>query len=204
MEHSIDYYYNILEISEGSSMEDIKKARNKMALKWHPDRNKDNIEQANEKMKQINNAYEMLSQQKAKKIIYKSFHKYKQKQQINKFKDNVKTTFLNSKIKMINLKKTTKLLKPFNSFTSIIIDINNLIDNLSDDDFKLDIKILLDEIMILINDTNNVIWFKQFRNDNGIQLFYDLYVKYNQFNKYSRLQLLWHKILKYGNGFKYI
>jgi DnaJ family protein B protein 4 len=84
MEHSIDYY-NILGISEGSSIEDIKKARNKMALKWHPDRNKDNIEQANEKMKQINHAYEILSQQKAKKIIYKSFHKYKEKQQINKF-----------------------------------------------------------------------------------------------------------------------
>lgn len=203
MESTIDYY-NILGISESSSIEDIKKARNKMALKWHPDRNKNNIKQATEQMKQINFAYEILSQQKAKKIIYNSFHKYKQKQQINKFKDIVKTTFLNSKIKMINLKKTTKLLKPFNSFTCIITEINNLINDLTDTNLKLDIKILLDEIIILINDTNNVIWFKQFRNDNGIQLFYDLYVKYNRFDKYSRLQLLWHKILKYGNGLKYI
>lgn len=204
MEHNINYYYIILEISEGSSIEDIKKARNKLALKWHPDRNRDNIEQATEKMKQINHAYEILSQQKAKKIIYNSFNKYKQKQQINKFKDIVKTTFLKSKINMINIKKTIKLLKPLNSFASIIREINNLINELPNANFKIDVKILLDETIILINDNDNVIWFKQYRNDNGMQLFYDLYVKYNYFNECSRLQLLWHKILKYGNGFKYI
>lgn len=71
-------YYIILEITEEASFEDIKKARNKMALKWHPDRNKENIELATEKMKQINEAYEFLSNNKAKKILNNVFYKYRQ------------------------------------------------------------------------------------------------------------------------------
>lgn len=53
-------YYNILEVAKGASADDIKKAYRKMALKYHPDRNKDNKE-AEDKFKQANEAYAVLS-----------------------------------------------------------------------------------------------------------------------------------------------
>lgn len=197
-------YYSILEITKEASLEDIKKARNKMALKWHPDRNKENIEFATEKMKQINEAYEFLLNNKANKILNNVFNKYRKYKQQNfeqTFEQNVKMTFLNSKLKIVELKKTHKLSKPFNSFVSLITELNNLFIEMPE--IPRNFKILLDEINNLISDKNNILWFKQFRNDNGIKLFYDLYLNDNYFKQNGRLQILWHKILKYGDGFKY-
>ena len=53
-------YYKILGVAKGSSADEIKKAYRKMALKYHPDRNKDNKE-AEDKFKQANEAYAVLS-----------------------------------------------------------------------------------------------------------------------------------------------
>ena len=53
--------YSILNIDPKSSSDIIKKAYKKQALLWHPDRNIDNIEQATVKFKQINLAYQVLS-----------------------------------------------------------------------------------------------------------------------------------------------
>jgi len=54
------------------------------------DRNNENIELANIKIKQINKAYNFLLKNKAKKILNKVFYKYKQEkfnnQQISKIK----------------------------------------------------------------------------------------------------------------------
>jgi len=53
-------YYQILGVSRGASLEDIKKAYRRLALKYHPDRNPENREEATEKFKEINEAYEVL------------------------------------------------------------------------------------------------------------------------------------------------
>lgn len=53
-------YYSILGISQSASEEDIKKAYRKLAMKYHPDRNSGDT-QHEEKFKEINEAYEHLS-----------------------------------------------------------------------------------------------------------------------------------------------
>jgi len=52
-------YYEILGVSKNASDQEIKSAYRKMALKWHPDRNKS--QNASEKFKEVNKAYEVLS-----------------------------------------------------------------------------------------------------------------------------------------------
>ncbi|OGK30315.1 hypothetical protein A3G67_05170 [Candidatus Roizmanbacteria bacterium RIFCSPLOWO2_12_FULL_40_12] len=52
-------YYEILGVSKNSPQDEIKKAYRKLALKWHPDRNK--TKEAAEKFSEINKAYEVLS-----------------------------------------------------------------------------------------------------------------------------------------------
>lgn len=64
-------YYDILGISKGASDDEIKKAYRKLAMKYHPDRNPDNKE-AEEKFKDINEAYQVLSDPQ-KKSQYDQF-----------------------------------------------------------------------------------------------------------------------------------
>lgn len=66
-------YYEILEISQNSDKETIKKAYRKMALKYHPDRNQGD-KQAEEKFKLVNEAYEVLSNDE-KRSIYDRYGK---------------------------------------------------------------------------------------------------------------------------------
>src|SRR5438132_7138060 len=58
----MDYkdYYKTLNVSRGASTEDIKKAFRKLARKYHPDVNPGD-KKAEEKFKEINEAYEVLS-----------------------------------------------------------------------------------------------------------------------------------------------
>lgn len=63
-------YYEILEITKTSDKETIKKAYRKLALKYHPDRNADNKD-AEERFKQINEAYQVLSDDNRREIYDK-------------------------------------------------------------------------------------------------------------------------------------
>jgi len=62
-------YYSILGVSKNASLDDIKKSYKKLALKFHPDRNSEsNKEKAQQKFVEINEAYEVLSDEQKKKI----------------------------------------------------------------------------------------------------------------------------------------
>ena len=63
-------YYEILELERGASLEDIKKAFRKQALKYHPDRNKS--DGASERFKEVNEAYQVLIDPERRRI-YDSF-----------------------------------------------------------------------------------------------------------------------------------
>ena len=53
-------YYEVLEVSKSATIEEIKRAYRKKAIKYHPDKNKGNKE-AEEKFKEAAEAYEVLS-----------------------------------------------------------------------------------------------------------------------------------------------
>jgi curved DNA-binding protein len=59
-------YYEILGVKKDSSTQDIKKAYRKLAMKYHPDRNKGDKE-AEEKFKKISEAYAVLSDPEKRK-----------------------------------------------------------------------------------------------------------------------------------------
>ncbi|WP_267384444.1 DnaJ C-terminal domain-containing protein [Cyanobacterium sp. uoEpiScrs1] len=76
---STDYkdYYAILGVNKNASAEEIKKAFRKLAVKYHPDRNPEN-KQAEEKFKEISEAYEVLSDHE-KRQKYDQFGQYWQR-----------------------------------------------------------------------------------------------------------------------------
>jgi DnaJ-class molecular chaperone len=65
-------YYDLLGVSKNASADEIKKAYRKQALEWHPDRHKDNKEEAEKRFKEINEAYQVLSDSQ-KKSAYDQF-----------------------------------------------------------------------------------------------------------------------------------
>ena len=62
-------FYKILGISRGASDDEIKKAYRKMAVKWHPDKNK--TPEAEEKFKEVAMAYEVLKDKQKRELYSK-------------------------------------------------------------------------------------------------------------------------------------
>ena len=65
-------YYQILGVDKKASADELKKAYRKLAMQWHPDQNKDNAAKAEEKFKEINQAYDVLKDEQ-KRAAYDQF-----------------------------------------------------------------------------------------------------------------------------------
>ncbi len=60
-------YYSILGVDKNAAEKDIKSAYRKLARKWHPDANPDNQKEAEERFKEISEAYEVLGDPEKRK-----------------------------------------------------------------------------------------------------------------------------------------
>ncbi|EPY34613.1 DnaJ like protein subfamily B member 4 [Strigomonas culicis] len=61
-------YYKVLGVGKKATASEIKKAYHQLALKYHPDKNTDNREEAERKFKEVSEAYDVLSDEKKRKI----------------------------------------------------------------------------------------------------------------------------------------
>ena len=69
-------YYEILEVNKKASQETISKVYKFLAKKYHPDANPDNKQEAEEKFKEISEAYEILSNEEKRKEYDEELHDY--------------------------------------------------------------------------------------------------------------------------------
>ena len=65
-------YYEVLGVDKSATDEELKKAFRKLAKQYHPDANPNNKEEAEKKFKEVNEAYEVLSD-KQKRSMYDQF-----------------------------------------------------------------------------------------------------------------------------------
>lgn len=114
-----DNYYEILGVSKDVSDIDLKKAYRKLALKWHPDKNKQSSK-AEENFKKITSAYEILSDKK-KRQIYDTYGTCDDKSIPHNFNSNQNSS--NSKFTYQNFD------------TNINGDINILFNNIFNNNF---------------------------------------------------------------------
>ncbi|MEW6140012.1 MAG: molecular chaperone DnaJ [Thermodesulfobacteriota bacterium] len=79
-------YYEVLEVQKTSSQEEIKKAYRKLAMKYHPDRNKGD-KAAEEKFKEAAEAYEVLSDPEKRQLYDRFGHAGLQQTGFTGFRD---------------------------------------------------------------------------------------------------------------------
>lgn len=166
----MEKYYTILGVSKLASVAEIKQARNRLALKFHPDKNIGNLKHATAQMQIINEAYE--------KVLHQQLH---QKANLANF--------------------DSCLLNAYAWFVSLLQKLQNTVIQLPEGRCKTDVNQLLNQMNCLANGPNNVLLFKHFRTNHGIQSFYYLYVKHDKFRKHKTLQRVWWQFLQHSNWF---
>jgi len=65
--NSVKDHYQVLGVTRDSSRNEIKKAYRSLAMRFHPDRNPTNQQEAEEKFKEIHAAYEVLGDESARR-----------------------------------------------------------------------------------------------------------------------------------------
>ena len=75
-------YYTVLGVDKKSSKDEIKNAFRKLAMKYHPDKTKGD-KKAEEKFKEVNEAYEVLSDDEKRKKYDRMGENYKSRKEAN-------------------------------------------------------------------------------------------------------------------------
>ena len=107
-------YYEVLEVSEKASKEVIEKAHKALAKKYHPDLNQDNLKEAEQKMKEINEAFEVLMDDSKRSNYDSILAKKREIEQRKASYSSQKTSSPNS-----NQQTTDDLNKQFNNYNKI-------------------------------------------------------------------------------------
>jgi len=150
--------YSILEVKENSTLNDIKKAYKKLALKYHPDKTND---KSTSKFIEISNAYNILSDENKRKeynnILKNSNYKYDN--ECNKYNqkhsDNILEDMLENLKSLINDEYYQKILFIFgDKIINILLDnkslsFNSLIFNHNFLDIDITVKYTLEEVINL-------------------------------------------------------
>lgn len=95
-------YYKILGLSISATQNEIKQSYRKLAVFWHPDRNSNTI--ALEKMKELNEAYEILSDENKRKSYNKIYQEYFINSQIVKYQGQSEKQYNEEKEKSVKQK----------------------------------------------------------------------------------------------------
>ena len=118
--------YKILGITKTANDSEIKKAYKKLAMKWHPDKNQNNKEEAENKFKDIGEAYGILSD-KNKRNIYDQVGYEGLKGQPPTNNDNNQPNYFNKKGKTFVFRNSSNFnTDPYDIFSQVFGDMSGM------------------------------------------------------------------------------